>query len=350
MSRAKELTARGTYFSDKLSFLQFLAAVMVVAIHTTTVAFGTHKPENIFEKIQYFGYVNISAWAVPFFFAVSAFMLFRNYTPSDTKKVYCKKGFRLILPFVIWSIFYEMLSVINGAVANPDYTFNLKNAVINILLYKTNYALWFLPMLILCILLCPIIYVAIKNKKVGILTLMAVAALNFVPAVPAGVHPDALLYYILGAYLGMHYTEQTAKRKSRGAAMMFLIIFIAECIVYTIAEGSFKGMKFIHRLILLTAVWNMTDLLDVMPKHKYYDTTYFIYLFHVFVVYCINISLRLVYNIVTNNSAPFNLLLLYFAKIALTTFIAVLAGCFVKKYMKRLWFFLTGEDVVAVKQ
>lgn len=95
MNSARELTARGTYFSAKLSFLQFLAAIMVVAIHTTTVSFNNHIPENIFEQIQYLGFVNISAWAVPFFFASSAFMLFRSYKLADTKTVYMKKALRL---------------------------------------------------------------------------------------------------------------------------------------------------------------------------------------------------------------------------------------------------------------
>ena len=350
MNSARELTARGTYFSVKLSFLQFLAAIMVVAIHTTTVSFNNHMPANIFEHIQYLGFVNISAWAVPFFFASSAFMLFRSYKLADTKTVYMKKALRLCWPFVIWSMLYEMLVVGNEILTGNHYVFNAKDTVINILFYKGNAALWFLPMLVLCTLLCPLIYLMLKNKKIGVLVLIAAAAVNFVPAVPAGAHPDALLFYMFGAYMGMHYTENAAKKNKKGVAAVFLAIFIAESILYSFTEGTFVGRNTIHRMILLISVWFIPDLLKKIPRHSYYDVTYFIYLFHIFAMYCLNISLRPIYNIITNNSAPLNLLLLYFAKIAVTVLISTAVGCFIKKHIKWLWTLLTGEDVAAVKK
>lgn len=350
MNSARELTARGTYFSAKLSFLQFLAAIMVVAIHSTTVLFNNHIPANVFEQIQYTCYRNISAWAVPFFFAVSAFMLFRSYTPGDTMKVYSKKVVRLCGPYAIWSTFYELLYLIPNIINDPNYVFDIKTVIFRIVFYRSNIALWFIPMLVICTLLCPVLYIILKNKKIGILALIAAMAVNFVPAVPAGVHPDALLFYMFGAYMGMHYTENTAKKNKKGVAAVFLAIFIAESILYYFTEGTFVGRKTIHRMILLVSVWFIPDLLKKIPRHSYYDVTYFIYLFHIFAMYCLNISLRPIYNIITNNSAPVNLLLLYLAKIAVTVLISTAVGCFIKKHIKWLWTLLTGEDVAAVKK
>ena len=121
-----------------LDFMKFLMAFMVIAIHTTDWSIA-----------------HLTDAAVPFFFIVSGFLLFRKFSGKkeedlQTIKTWTWKVFRL---YVVWSIVYLPFAVYGFHLDGLGLIQSVKIYLRNFLLVGENYLswpLWYLLGLVWC--------------------------------------------------------------------------------------------------------------------------------------------------------------------------------------------------------
>lgn len=112
MSGERKLSKPSDYFSRKVTIVSFVMAVFVIYIHADNLKYygitaNDHTVANII--VNLFGEV-IGGIAVPFFFMISGYWLFRfDVTDSSAVLVLFKKIKKkvktLVVPYLLWNTF-----------------------------------------------------------------------------------------------------------------------------------------------------------------------------------------------------------------------------------------------------
>lgn len=149
----------------ELDYIRALAILAVVAIHTT----GSWELVRPLTKTALFALVinELSVFAVPFFFLVSGIVLFSSYESSSIINFYKKRLRSILLPYLFFSIIYE---IFKSVYFNTHLTSN--RFVSDIALARSYYHFWFFLVLIYYYLLYPFLckfYLVIrKNRNLNI--------------------------------------------------------------------------------------------------------------------------------------------------------------------------------------
>lgn len=132
-----------------IDIMKFIAAIMVVCIHTLPFQSINPVVDNIFVGI-------FCRIAVPFFFISSSFLLFMKFNEDkyQNRKVIIKYIKNIVKVYILWSIVYLILDNILGRKIN----------LIEIIdkLFTTGFALqmWYFPAIIIAI---SIVYLWYEN-------------------------------------------------------------------------------------------------------------------------------------------------------------------------------------------
>jgi len=133
--------------------MRIIAILAVLLIHSTTTTLQLSKHDvdiAIFPLILN----QIARFAVPLFFLISGFVLELSCKNSFSLLSYLKKrAFKIILPFVVWSIFYTLAGN-NWDVASL-FRFKFATSLID---GSASYHLYFVPTLLLLYLVFPLIH------------------------------------------------------------------------------------------------------------------------------------------------------------------------------------------------
>ena len=129
-----------------LDFLKFIALCAVI---------GIHAPDAITHQALVWQVLNqLFRFGVPCFFLIAGFLFMRSYESSlDKDRVILKYGQRIIIPFLLWSLFYAVAPpFISGApegalVAINQHLWAIVRYPHSFLLTGFAYHLWFLSSL-----------------------------------------------------------------------------------------------------------------------------------------------------------------------------------------------------------
>ena len=119
-----------SWASDGLRALSFICALMVVTVHSQSVA-GWFKGDTEWSLAEALFVLlftdSISRIAVPFFFFVSGFFLALGYIPMQGKYAVLlkKKLMTVFCPFVVWNALNVVLMLAAGRLDVPCDTNNL---------------------------------------------------------------------------------------------------------------------------------------------------------------------------------------------------------------------------------
>ncbi len=154
--------------------LRLLAVASVVVYHAYPFDPGTFivapPPADSAARFAQ-GYISLALmrWALPFLGLVSGFLFFRTFTP--TPQGYLAKlrsrTRTLLLPFLIWSgagvLFALAFTASPYAAQSPYWTVDSLGQALDMwLLHPVIYPLWFLQALMTCMVLSPLVYLAVK--------------------------------------------------------------------------------------------------------------------------------------------------------------------------------------------
>ena len=147
-----------------LENLRILACVLVVGVHVSAFCLEL-LPVDSLRFFVMNGLDCLSILGVPLFVMISGALLLSPDYPEDTKKLYGRKIPKLIFLYFFWLCFYNIINFIeNSTVLNFE---NVKQEIVlNTLLGKGIYHLWYLPMMVILYLLVPFLksFAADKGK------------------------------------------------------------------------------------------------------------------------------------------------------------------------------------------
>ncbi len=292
-----EIKKPSTEFSRKATLMSFVTAVIVVYIHSNNLTYyGLAKNGRTFMHVieKIFGNT-LGEVAVPFFFMLSAYWLFRfDIHSKDTKEIMrrklTKKVRTVLLPYLLWNAFGTLFYM---AVTNIPATagllgggepikINLQNLFSGIFLYKYYFPFWYLYNLIILTALAPLLLFVLRNRIASCICLGATAVIAYFQIPLYIIKSAPLFYFVLGAVLAV-YGRELFEKRSKLNPIAYAVLFVGFCIV------RFFGVPVISRLFLLASpfvMWKAGDLfltdkvLDRKPKW-FCRQSFFIYAAHI---------------------------------------------------------------------
>ncbi len=152
--------------SKKLGILRFAAVATVVFFHAYPPGWhGGFAQESVS--------LGLTRWALPFLGLISGFLFFRTFTPTVAGYA-AKLRTRLrtiLLPFLIWSAFALLVAWATGAPEFHGPITSPADALFHWLVEPVAAPLWFLQALMVCIVLSPLVYLAVRVLRWWVLVL-----------------------------------------------------------------------------------------------------------------------------------------------------------------------------------
>lgn len=284
-------------FWKKKEYISFLLSILVFFIHSH---FAQEIVSDSFisvvnHKVSYFFSDSLTRFAVPMFFMISGITFFKDY---NNKKYLTKIKSRLstlVIPYLLWNTIWMLWEIFTSysflarfSTSSEPYQLTLVNILKGIFFYGCNNPFWFVFDLIVFSFASPIVFLIIKNKYVGIISVFAISVLSlFDIYLPMEVfyYPMAIVFYLVGAIVGYHFFDFVSK-KSRKPMQIASLIFLA---VYILAKNITPQEIHINNYLMQTVVytiasfslWNVTDnFIEKIKPRAIYRRSFAIYAMH----------------------------------------------------------------------
>jgi probable poly-beta-1,6-N-acetyl-D-glucosamine export protein len=152
----KNLTTK-EYFNE-IHFLRAFACIGVLLVHVSATYYD--EAGNVFNGFTYF-FNQVGRFGTPTFAIISGFLLFNQVNKSGFhfKKFIMSRTTKIILPFFIWSVFYQFITVFMKGEPLPA---DAKLFLYKFLMGGSYYHLYFMAIVVQFYLLFPILRL-IKN-------------------------------------------------------------------------------------------------------------------------------------------------------------------------------------------
>lgn len=205
-------------FRKKVTCMSFVSAIMVVLIHAYWVfpeSSMVYSPEMpVMVKVAYFLTWIGHNYAVQFFFILSGYLLFKNLNATNIKRKLKSRAFSLVIPYVLWNIFYIIFWLIASGLGWSDTVvdLNVLSLLKAIVLHRYFSTYWFMGNLILYVALTPFIYLASKKKIVLIVVdllilidqfLLEYGGINVQIGEQGAFGTDWFLYFLIGVNIAV---------------------------------------------------------------------------------------------------------------------------------------------------
>lgn len=226
---------------DSLKFMRVIAMTLVVVIHATAVGVSQLTPDHSLYPL-YLMLNRFTRFEGAVFVFLSGVVLFYNYehrpfTKETWSRFYKKRFLYILVPFLLWSVFYEFFSYYLGARSFQSVPFMLKNIVLG----QSYYQLYFILILVQLYFLLPVfIYMVQKSvliKKylwllgftVEVITQVWLKDWITLPFTPFTMFIGS---FLLGGWVGMYY-QRTKKQWTFAQLMTASIGVIVLGVMYT---------------------------------------------------------------------------------------------------------------------
>lgn len=222
-------------FWNRVSFVSFCLAVMVVIRHNSTFA---NYDWTGFPNVQAFLKGTVAEIAVPTFFLLSGFNFFVGYDLSKQKGKLLRRVKSLVVPYLLWNTVYCAFAIVTSYtpisrffIGREAFHLSFSNVLLGCLFHENcNGHFWFIFELLVFVLVNPLFYFLIRNRWLGLVTIGAA----FVCVIPLGLslpttffyRTDSVFYYLLGAYLALHFGGAIRKFRIDGTRGRILSVAI----------------------------------------------------------------------------------------------------------------------------
>lgn len=201
-----------------INSLRFPATLLVIASHCVITTSPTSLPlefssDNIFLMLEQLC-LSFGPPAVALFSLITGYFFFYKLQSFDstTYFVELKKRFHsLLIPYLLWNLIAIAALFSKNEIAlrlGVDWGFNAQEyhfiqvySLWELIMSPANNPLWYIRDIIYLTLLSPLIYLIVKNRKVGLGLLVLALAASVLPMLRLGHIP---LFFTIGAYLGFH--------------------------------------------------------------------------------------------------------------------------------------------------
>lgn len=333
--------------SRNIKILSFVMTCVMVFYHCVeienTYAIGVID-SNINGVLSYLFHI-MGAIGMSFFFALTGFLLFKNFSIKDYPKKIKKRIFSLLIPYVIWQLIFWIPAFIvkKGEFSVLNFikrTFLLAGA-------PPDGPLWYVYAVFLLAVLSPLLLVILKNKKIGWVIILIIIFFieattyiknpTFVKILNYGYIPNILNYvpcYVVGAFYGKYYEEDKKAESLIYIVSLLLVAFV----LGSVFKNAFESLTFKMIPLVLLIV------LPALPKldnKKIYALSFLMYAIHKPII---SVVWRIFNKFFIKISLPISVgnLLIRCITIAIVILVAALIHFVLKKISPKFLGLLTG--------
>lgn len=282
-------------FSNKVTRFSFLMAIFVIYIHANNLAYYGISPDQLCIPtiVVEIGGV-LGGTAVPFFFMMSAYWLFRFDVFCDNAKEklmfkLMRKVKTILVPYLLWNIFgmlfYMLITRIPFAANMMNHgesiDITIPNIVGGIFLHKYYFTFWYLQDLIFLMLISPILLWILRDRRKITILITIIFAVNLFHIDFLIFKGTSLFYFIIGAYIAV-YKRDFFESKSNNA-LVYLVLYIGTGILRCFDLPVISQISLLATPIL---AWKGIDAIVVEEvydkKVSWFETqSFFVYAVHV---------------------------------------------------------------------
>ena len=311
-------------------------------------------------KVSYFFSDSITRFAVPMFFMMSGITFFINY---DNKKYLSKiknRLFTLVIPYLLWNTIWMIWEIFTShsflsrfSENNVPYPITLTSLLKGVFFYDCNIPFWFIFDLIIFSLAAPIVFLIIKNKYVGIISVITLSIVSlFGIYLPMSVfyYPMAIVFYLIGAIIGYHFFEYACNKSSKTLQICSFVFLAAYILAKNIAPKEIHIDNYLIQVIVYSvaafSLWNVTDIfIERIKTRALYSRS--------FAIYAMHLPVAIVILKILDFCAPQNewLEIPKFIIMFISTLIIINFACaFLEKFTPRIYSVLMGNRMNKAKK
>ena len=333
-------------FRNKITWFSFIFSVLVVWVHSANGELFLGKSGYARSVILFERFLGntIAQIAVPGFFMMSGYLFYRNFHWKKLGEKWKSRIKSLLMPFLLWNTIYYLgyvigsrLPFVTDIVEKGTVPFEPETIFNAVIRYQYNYVFWYLYQLILLVFLAPMVYGILKHKGLGGVMLGILYYFVQKGRVIPYLNLDALLYYGMGAYGGIHgklLVEGiwTQKKEIVGAGM----ISVAVAFLFLPWPRGLTA-KVCYRIMMPIGLWLAVDA-SRLPKIKpWMEYNFFLYAIHFALVRLVNKTVA----IGLWGYWPIPVALFLFMPM-LMIWVSSFVGSQMKRWTPRLWGVLNG--------
>lgn len=345
-------------FWQKKVMLYYFLALCVFLIHIST--FSNYTPDNsICSSVVVFLHrisTRCTRVAFPLFFILSGALFFRNYSQKKYLEKLKKRFHSLFIPLICWNVLSLLFAITTTVllsqyfVGRPTFDFSPASFLRTIFLAQENIPFWFVIALIYFVVLSPVFYLLLKNKWIGLIVILAAIAFYVLDIhIPRDIisEPDSMIYYLTGAYIGIHRFDILRIRSDKLSALCLVIFISCSVLLYSL---PCKAIMFCHNSTY-HLLWVSIILIDCFALYYAFDLMmkcvgYRPFMAHSFWVYAIHSNLsacitKLIF-FITGNHVCLSLVN-FFLTILLTLVLIEIIASLLNKYCHPLYRILSGN-------
>ena len=283
-------------FWKKKEFISFLLSILVFFIHSY---FAQESVSDSFisvlnHKVSYFFSCSITRFAVPMFFMLSGITFFKGYNNKKYLTKIKSRLFTLVIPYLIWNTLWMLweiftsYSVASKFSTSEPYPLTVTSILKGVFFYGCNIPFWFIFDLIIFSFAAPIVFLIVKNKYVGILSVICLSIISLF-----GIHlpmelfyyPTTNVFYLIGAIIGYHFFDFASKKSTKSMRIASIIFLVVYLFAENIAAVKIYIDNYLTQTIVFTlaafALWNITDIfIEKIKPRAIYRRSFAIYAMH----------------------------------------------------------------------
>lgn len=335
--------------SNKIYKMNFFLACLIVFLHSSCA--GNLNADQSFYlmtfKIQKFIAILADA-AVPLFFMISAYLLFRNYKITNYKKMIIKRSKSLLFPYLIWSalgwgmyVLLTYIPVIARYINQERVSLAFNDIIYDIAMATYNPPIWFARTLFVFVLVSPVIYYLLKKLgKYMMAIIIVVFVLNIVwKAQYSGIR-FWLPEYLLGAWLATtDYIENNMSKNRSQSWLASVVLALLVGIMTLIGIKDDNPIYYIYRFLSACLLWGAADIASNLWKTKpkeWYCISFFMFCAHS----CVVMIIRKIV-IIPLGFSNISVLISYFC-VAIVSIIGIINAAAIIKKQRLVWTLLNG--------
>ena len=294
--------------NNKIANASFIAALMVVGIHTSGRAPNVIEGSSALWWLEVIGHYGFFLIAVPFFFICSGYFLAGHMEGCGWwKREFSKRMRTLLVPYIVWSLVYALLpltvfflaNLMHGRIAFLEHYASIRfwvNAFgLNPFAWPQLVPLWYMRALLMFVAISPLLFYFLKKSRYwGLLILWCVSLTvgiygwyvqdRLYLMLTKCFNVSGLFYFCCGIYGRLN----NVSLPKQGHA--FALAYGVSCAV---ANGycRMSGIKFVFPLwvpMLLFGLWKFVPLRP-LPKWLI-GASFAIFMLHTVVYRCLDIA------------------------------------------------------------
>lgn len=347
--------SREKIFWKKKEYISFLLSIFVFLIHSYFIITPSDGSLiSLFnEKTAFFFCRSITQFAVPMFFMLSGVTFFKEYS---NKKYFGKlksRLFTLLIPYLLWNtiwMLYEIFcsySFISNYINNANpFEISFLNILKGIFFYECYGPFWYLFDLIIFSLAAPLLFLIIRNKYVGIASIIILSILSLF-----GIHlptdlfysPTAVIFYLIGALVGYHYFDFILKKPKKWMQISSIVFLAAYIGAKNLVPSDLHYDNTLTETITFTlcafALWNIVDIfIERLKPRAIYSRSFAIYATH------LGVS-SVIWKVYSSFLPQWDWLLVpqFFLRVTLTILVINLICAFLERFLPNVYAILMGN-------